>query len=240
MIAITVIGIIVGFVLLDLAIRRWQDRLAPRVLAHHATTSGSSSSRPVLLSDFLLPTNYFLHPGHTWLRIREKGCVTVGIDDFVAKTLGRIERIDLPRVGAEIRSNAPAFTISQGRKRASLPAPVSGTVTGVNTALAENPDLLAERPYESGWVLEIRPASLQEDLARLSIAGGAVEWLKREIRSFREFLMELAGRESALGTTLADGGLPVSGVLEHFDRNEWEEYQKRFLKVSNQGFASNE
>jgi glycine cleavage system H lipoate-binding protein len=236
MIALTVIGIILGFLLLDLGIQYFENRKAARATSAIPQTATFDPKK--LLSDFLMPLGYFFHPGHTWARIQEKGLVTVGADDFAHKALGRIDRITLPKVGQELRLNSPAFKIIQGQKEASFVAPVNGTVLEVNEKLIQNPSLLKEQPYKTGWVLKMRPTSISDDLKPLFIADKAVKWLKSEIGALRDFLVGIAGQGTELGTTVADGGIPVSGVLEEFDSAEWKKFEKRFLSNHNSGDAA--
>ena len=233
MVAITVIGIIVAFLLLDLGIRYFTRRAAAPAAAIQAAASRFNPKN--LLSNFLMPLGFFFHPGHTWVRIQDKGLVTVGVDDFSQKVLGKIDRVGLPRVGQELKANSPAFNIIQGQKKATFVAPVSGTVLEVNEDLNRNPGLMKDQPYKAGWIFKARPSSIADDLKPLHIADKAVQWLKKEIGSFRDFIVEVAGRESELGATVADGGVPVSGVMEQFSAADWNKFQQRFLSVENEG-----
>jgi len=230
MVALIVVLIIAAFMLLDVGIQYIQKPRAMAVLS--AATSRIMHAADDLMSDFLLPLGYFFHPGHTWARIQESGDVLIGSDDFANKVLGNVERITLPEVGQQVRLNTPVFQLIQGGKRAAFMAPVSGTVLEVNAQLRDKPTLLRDNPYGSGWVLKVRPTSAADDLKGLLIAEPAKQWLKNEIRGFRDFLMEAAGRKSELGMTLADGGVPVSGVMEQFGEAEWNAFQDRFLNGS--------
>lgn len=235
MVAVTVIGIIMGFLLLDLGIQYYTKRAAARAPALAGRPGIAGFNPKKLLSDFLLPLGFFFHPGHTWARIQDQGVVTVGADDFAQKVLGRIDRVHLPQVGQELKANSPAFSVIQGQKEAAFAAPVSGTVLEVNEDLIRNPDLMKTQPYKAGWAFKVQPSSIADDLKPLHIADRAVEWLKKEIGRFRDFIVEVAGRESELGTTVADGGVPVSGVMEHFQAPDWHKFQQRFLTVENEG-----
>lgn len=235
MVALAVIGIVIGFLLLDLAIQylsKIGEARAPAIATRLATAPLNPGK---LLSDFLMPLGFFFHPGHTWVRIQDKGLVTVGADDFAQKALGRIDQVRLPSVGQELKANLPAFAIIQGQKEATFSAPVSGTVLEVNEDLSRNPGLMKDQPYKSGWVLKVRPSSIADDLKPLHIADKAVQWLKEEIIALRDFIVEVAGRESELGATVADGGVPVSGVMERFEGSDWKKFQERFLSVGNLG-----
>jgi hypothetical protein len=39
-----------------------------------------------------IPQGYYLHPGHTWLKLEEDGEVRVGLDDFARRVLGPMDR----------------------------------------------------------------------------------------------------------------------------------------------------
>jgi len=235
MVALTVVGIIIGFLLLDLGIQYLGKRATAKAPVYTIRPAAAQWNPAKLLSDFLMPLGFFFHPGHTWVRIHDRGTVTVGADDFAQRVLGKIDRVTLPRVGQELKSNSPAFKVIQGQKEATFAAPVNGTVLEVNEDLLRNPELLKNQPYKTGWVLKVRPSSIGDDLKSMVIADNAVQWLKREVGAFRDFLVEVAGRNSELGTTLADGGVPVSGVMEQFGPADWKKFQQRFLSVDGRG-----
>jgi glycine cleavage system H lipoate-binding protein len=234
MIALTVIGIVLGFLLLDLAIQRYEKRKAAAKAVIELEPAAGRTAKE-LLSDFLMPLGFFFHPGHTWARIHDKGLVTVGADDFAQKALGRIDRVNLPKVGQELKSNTPAFKIIQGDKEATFSAPINGTVLEVNEQLKNNPGLIKAHPYKTGWVYKVKPSSIADDLKPLYIADKAVQWLKKEIAAFRNFLMDAAGKDSQLGLTVADGGVPISGVMEEFGPADWKNFQQRFLNADAKG-----
>ncbi len=226
MIALTVLFIIFGFILLDLAIQYYnKGRTAelPAKIASHVED---------FLSDFLMPLGFFFHPGHTWARIRNDGEIIIGSDDFVQKSLGRVDGISLPKVGQVLNANSPAFELFQGKKKVTFNAPISGTVTAVNDRLTEAPNKINNEPYESGWVARIQPSSAPKDLKELYIADSAGQWLKKEIASLRDFVVNIAGQKSELGVTIADGGVPISGVLQEFGETEWSKFQQQFLNNS--------
>ena len=230
MVALTAILLIVGFFLLDMGIRYVFKPQNVQVLS--AALFKITTAADDLLSDFLLPLGYFFHPGHTWARIQDRGEILIGADDFSQKTLGRIDSISLPKVGQEISLNSPAFKIFQSDKAATFMSPVSGTVVEVNKELSESPDMLKTHPYGSGWIMKVKPVSADLELKSLMLADSAKQWLQKEIGTFRDFLMEIAGQKSQLGMTLADGGVPVSGVMQEFGNEEWNRFQERFLDAA--------
>ena len=223
MVALTVLALIFGFIILDLAIQYYNNGRAaelPAKIASHVED---------LLSDFLMPLGFFFHPGHTWARIKDNGEITIGPDDFVQKSLGNIDGVRLPKVGQVLNANSPAFELLQSGKKVTFNAPISGTVIAVNDQLMEAPHKINNQPYESGWIARIQPSSVTKELKALMIADSAGQWLRKEIAALRDFMVDIAGQKSELGVTIADGGVPISGVLQEFGETEWNKFQQQFL-----------
>ena len=59
---------------------------------------------------------------------------------------------------------------------------ISGEIISVNEVLDRKPTLINESPYESGWVIVIRPSKLEEELKTLMThETGLADWLEGEI-----------------------------------------------------------
>lgn len=93
---------------------------------------------------------------HEWVRtLADGGTVRVGITDYAQDALGDVVYVDLPTVGDAIEANASVGEIESTKSVSEMYAPVSGTVSAVNEALVDNPQLLNEDPYGEGWLCEI-------------------------------------------------------------------------------------
>ena len=93
---------------------------------------------------------------HEWARL-ENGVVTVGITSYATDQLGDVVYVELPEVGRHLDATK-AFGVVEAVKTVSdLYAPVSGVVTEVNAALADNPALVNQAPFGDGWMVRIRP-----------------------------------------------------------------------------------
>ncbi|TNF37375.1 MAG: hypothetical protein EP329_03290, partial [Deltaproteobacteria bacterium] len=46
-----------------------------------------------------VPGDLFFHPKHAWAALEASGAVRMGVDDFLAQAVGRVDAIELPRVG---------------------------------------------------------------------------------------------------------------------------------------------
>lgn len=106
-------------------------------------------------------------PEHEWVRI-EGQHARVGITFYAQKELGDVVFVDLPKVGDEVGAGE-AFAVVESVKAVSdIYAPVSGTVTEVNAAVGERPELINEDPYGRGWIALIKmnaPAQIDDLLS---------------------------------------------------------------------------
>lgn len=92
---------------------------------------------------------------HEWVKAGEEGPVRIGITDFAQDQLGDIVYVQLPEVGSTVRAGDACGELESTKSVSDLFAPVNGTVTAVNEALADQPDLVNSDPYGEGWLLDI-------------------------------------------------------------------------------------
>lgn len=98
---------------------------------------------------------------HEWVKAGE-GPVRVGITDFAQDALGDIVYVQLPEVGSAVRAGDACGELESTKSVSDLFAPVNGTVTAVNEALADQPDLVNSDPYGEGWLLDIELEDIAE------------------------------------------------------------------------------
>ena len=94
---------------------------------------------------------------HEWARI-EGDLIRVGITQHAVDQLGDVTLVDLPKVGAQVKSGAHFGDIESVKAVSELFAPLGGEVVDVNSALANKPELVNESPYEGGWMIVLRPS----------------------------------------------------------------------------------
>jgi glycine cleavage system H protein len=91
---------------------------------------------------------------HEWVR-QEGSKMVFGITDFAQRNLGSVVHIDLPAVGAAVVSGEPCAEIESTKSVSEIYAPASGSVTAVNTAVGDSPELVNDDPYGEGWLIAI-------------------------------------------------------------------------------------
>ena len=107
------------------------------------------------------PTDLRYTRDHEWVRV-DGGEATVGITQYAADQLGDIVFVELPDEGRDLEE-AKAFGVVESVKAVSdLFAPLTGTVTSTNDALAANPELVNSDPYGDGWMIKIRLSDTSE------------------------------------------------------------------------------
>lgn len=101
---------------------------------------------------------------HEWLRRLDDGTLRLGITDYAQDQLGDIVYVDLPAVGTVIEEGAVVAEVESTKSVGEVYAPVAGSVTATNQAVADNPELVNQDPYGGGWLLELAPTTEPTDL----------------------------------------------------------------------------
>ena len=104
---------------------------------------------------------------HEWARVEGDGKVTVGISDHAQELLGDLVYVELPNVGDRVEAGNACAVVESVKAASDVYAPVSGTVTAVNAALADKPETINEDAYGDGWLFVIKPDNLADELEEL-------------------------------------------------------------------------
>lgn len=95
---------------------------------------------------------------HEWVRTGE-GTARIGVTDYAQDQLGDIVFVDLPDVGASLEAGVVMAEIESTKSVGEVYAPFAGTVTAVNDAVRDQPELVNQDPYGSGWLIEMEPSA---------------------------------------------------------------------------------
>jgi len=101
---------------------------------------------------------------HEWIEV-DGASARVGITDYAQGQLGDITFIEVPAVGASFVRGASAAVVDSVKAASDVYAPVGGSVTAVNTALEDAPDLVNSAPESDGWLWDMDladPAELDD------------------------------------------------------------------------------
>ncbi|XP_030919265.1 glycine cleavage system H protein, mitochondrial [Geospiza fortis] len=101
---------------------------------------------------------------HEWISV-ENGIGTVGISNFAQEALGDVVYCSLPEVGTKLSKHDEFGALESVKAASELYSPLSGEVTEINAALADNPGLVNKSCYKDGWLIKMtvaNPAELDE------------------------------------------------------------------------------
>jgi len=133
----------------------------------------------VKVDGYEVPEGLYFSKEFSWIKI-EGDKVRMGITDYAQKSLREIVYAELPSAGTEVKQGEPYGTVESVKAVSDLVAAVTGTIEEVNEEVQSKPETLNEDPYQKGWLVLVRPANLQEDLANLMDFNAAVEWHKAQ------------------------------------------------------------
>lgn len=96
-------------------------------------------------------------PSHEWIRLEDDGTATIGISAYAVEALTDLVFMQLPEVGRHVKAGESFGEIESVKAVSDMYAPVSGEVVAVNTALPQRLETLGQDPYETGWIVRIKP-----------------------------------------------------------------------------------
>lgn len=172
---------------------------------------------------FRVPEDVYFHPGHAWARVEGRNLVTVGMDDFAHKLVGRVSGLRLPAVGSRVGQGEKGWSLVADAKAVDMLSPVDGEVVAVNERLLESPGGNGRDPYEDGWLLRIRAPRLEANVKHLMSGGLARRWMEEVCDTLR------AKMNPGLGQVYQDGGVPIDGMARGLDPEGWDEMAREFF-----------
>lgn len=112
-----------------------------------------------------IPSNLKYTEDHEWILV-DGDVATVGITDFAQSELGELVYVEVDTVGETIEKGEVFGTVEAVKTTSELFMPVSGEVLEFNSEIDENdgdnPGIINEDPYESGWIVKIKINNSEE------------------------------------------------------------------------------
>lgn len=100
-----------------------------------------------------VPGNLKYTKDHEWISVSD-GIGVMGITDFAQHAMGDVVYVELPEVGKTVAAAEDFIVVESVKGANDVFSPVSGTVTEVNEALDESPELLNEDAY-ANWLVKM-------------------------------------------------------------------------------------
>jgi glycine cleavage system H protein len=118
-----------------------------------------------------VPEGLYYTKEHEWMRI-EGDEIFIGITDHAQEALTDIVYIELPAEDEQFEEMTEFAIVESVKSASPIFAPVSGTITAVNEALDDSPELMNQDPYGEGWIIKFRP----EDMATVTSSLSASDY----------------------------------------------------------------
>ena len=123
----------------------------------------------------LIPKELRYYKSHEWVRV-EGDTALVGITDYAQNELGDLVYINLPNLGDEVGTDEAFADVESVKAVSDVLSPLAGTVSEVNEALVDAPELINQDPY-AAWIVRLKDIS---GLEGLMSAQEYEEFLKKE------------------------------------------------------------
>ncbi len=172
---------------------------------------------------FLVSDQVRFHPGHAWASIGDGDVVTVGMDDFAQKLLGRISAVELPKIGSQLHQGEKGWSLLVDSKSVDMLSPVGGTVTAVNEGVLDSPKMLNLDPFGRGWLLKVKAPKKSANMKQLLKGNLARQWMEEECDRIEAIMTP------DLGRLYQDGGLPIHGMARALKPEDWDEIVREFF-----------
>ena len=109
-----------------------------------------------------IPEGYRFTEDHEWAREQDDGTISVGISWHAQELLGDIVYVELPEEGESVEAGGEFGVVESVKAASDLYSPISGEVIEVNHDLDNAPESVNESPYESGWMIRVKPTDVTE------------------------------------------------------------------------------
>lgn len=113
------------------------------------------------------PQNLKYTKDHEWIQL-DGNVATIGITEFAQRELGDIVYVDIDSTGKALNAAEVFGTVEAVKTVSDLFLPVAGTISEVNPALANQPELVNTDPYGQGWMVKMTVDSVTDVEALLS------------------------------------------------------------------------
>jgi hypothetical protein len=153
---------------------------------------------------FDMPPGRYYHRGHTWVKPELDGTVTVGLDEFGKRILGKHGTVKLPRVGDRVSVNGTGWRVEQDQSDVRILSPVDGEVVATADAQSE-------------WQLRVKPDVPVEQMVHLLHESEVLAWMNREFERLQTLLAK-----NGVGVALADGGVLVEDLTSSDPTVDWD------------------
>ena len=116
------------------------------------------------------PSNLKYTASHEWVKTEADGSITVGITEHAQELLCDMVFVEAPAAGRRLKAKEECAVVESVKAAADVYAPVSGTVTAVNSELDSAPEAINGDAY-TAWIFKMKPDNAADVAALLDAAA---------------------------------------------------------------------
>ncbi len=176
-----------------------------------------------VIGGFKVPEHLRYHPGHTWALSESPTLVRIGMDEFAAKIIGKVERVALPQRGQWVRQGQKIWTVFRDGKSVDMLSPIEGQVTDINEDALRDPEQARKDPYSEGWLVAVHSPDAKTNLRNLLSGSLARLWTEQCAAKLRGMMPATAG------ALAQDGGIAIDDIASQLPDQDWANLAKEFL-----------
>jgi glycine cleavage system H protein len=199
--------------------RLLEAKAVPPVVQKDETSFSSMNA----VSGFKLPAHFAYHASHSWAMKDSLQVVRVGMDDFAAHLVGKIDGLELPARGRWLRQGERGWAVTRGTHRFEMLSPIEGEVIDINPEVLRNPSLAREDPFGKGWLLAVQAPAVEGNMKNLLHGRLAQRWMEESVSALHTRV------SPGSGTYLQDGGHPVDDMLGLIPESDWDNLVREML-----------
>ena len=104
----------------------------------------------------MIPKEYKYTEEHEWICPEPEDEGKAGITDYAQSQLGDIVFLELSTPGTKVEQLGKIGEIESVKAVSDLFSPVSGEILEVNQAVIDDPQLVKDDPYGTGWLVRLK------------------------------------------------------------------------------------
>ena len=98
---------------------------------------------------------------HEWVKADADDAI-VGISEFAAKELGDVTYVEMIESGSDVIVGDTIGAVESVKASSDVYSPISGTISGINRALDDDPEIVSRSAEERGWLVKLENIDLTE------------------------------------------------------------------------------
>ena len=110
------------------------------------------------MAQWNIPADLKYTKSDEWIRLEGDEAV-VGVSDYAQSSLSTLTFVDLPKVGATFKAGEQFGAVESTKAASDIYIPVGGTISAVNSALENDPEVINNDPYGAGWMVRLKPTN---------------------------------------------------------------------------------